>query len=148
MPSKPVWRSLEPRFCPAVQGTGESSQSSLGSTLWQAGDPARTCELLDDAILGIPWNRRRCQGLGAESFLESVSGFMSFLENGLPITGDWFPSILCMFYFPLDFQFLQWAKPAGDDHHKICRCWCQNLQTVSKNEPLLFINHLVSGILL
>lgn len=146
--SESVWRSLDLWCWLDVQVTGESSQFSPGNTLWQTGDPARTCELLDDAILGIQWIVGGVRVIGQSPSLGVSTDLCLFLKNGLPSTGAWLPFIFCMFYFPLDFQFLPWAKPAGDYHPKICKYWCQNLQIMSKNKRLFLISHLVSGILL
>lgn len=80
--SEPVERSLELWCCPPVHVTGESSQSSLGNTLWQAGDLARTCELLDDAVLGIQRTLEGIRVVGkSPSLVGSVGGFMSFSEK-------------------------------------------------------------------
>lgn len=147
MSSESVWRRLELWCWLAVQMTGESSQSSLGNTHWQAGDPAWTCELLDDAILGVQWIVGGVRVIRQSPSLGVSMDLCLFLKNGLPSTGAWLPFILCMLCFLFDFQFLPWVKPAGDYYHKICRCWYQSLQTMSKNEHFFLINHLVSGIL-
>lgn len=86
--------------------TWGSSQSSLGNTLGQAGDLARTCELLDDAVLGIQRIVEGVRVVGKSPSLGVLVDLCLFPKNGLPSTGAWLPFIFCMFYFSLDFQFL------------------------------------------